>query len=235
MSVHTAACLFTMLFSTPPNHAVVLSLLSGAWHCLKLLDNYLPQPTLNHACCHCLAGFRGGGGLEGHVFLHCLNTQFLIVTLNRAMGYNMLYSRFQVDQRKCLFLTEGTGYSGTVEPANFLYIVHLHFLLSSIILISFEAVMCSNRRIYFSVVVNCGLMAKTGFPGGAPVKYPPDNAGAIRDVGSISGSERFPWSRKWQPTPVFLPEKFHGQKSLVGYSPWSCKSQTQLSTAVLFV
>ena len=28
------------------------------------------------------------------------------------------------------------------------------------------------------------------------------------------------WSRKWQPTPVFLPEKFQGQKSLAGYSPW---------------
>ena len=28
------------------------------------------------------------------------------------------------------------------------------------------------------------------------------------------------WSRKWQPTPVFLPGKFHGQRSLVGYSPW---------------
>ena len=28
------------------------------------------------------------------------------------------------------------------------------------------------------------------------------------------------WSRKWQPTPVFLPGKLHGQRSLVGYSPW---------------
>ena len=28
---------------------------------------------------------------------------------------------------------------------------------------------------------------------------------------------------RWQPTPVFLPGKFHGQKSLVGYSPWGCK------------
>ena len=25
--------------------------------------------------------------------------------------------------------------------------------------------------------------------------------------------------RKWQPTPVFLPEKSHGQRSLAGYSP----------------
>ena len=38
-----------------------------------------------------------------------------------------------------------------------------------------------------------------------------------------------PWRRKWQPTPVFLPGKSLGQRSLVGYSPWgSKKSQTQL-------
>ena len=27
------------------------------------------------------------------------------------------------------------------------------------------------------------------------------------------------WRRKWQPTPVFLPGEFHGQRSLAGYSP----------------
>ena len=32
-------------------------------------------------------------------------------------------------------------------------------------------------------------------------------------IGKIS------WKRKWQPTPVFLPGKSHGQRSLVGYSP----------------
>ena len=32
-----------------------------------------------------------------------------------------------------------------------------------------------------------------------------------------------PWRRKWQPTPVFLPIKFHGQRSLLGYSSWSRK------------
>ena len=31
------------------------------------------------------------------------------------------------------------------------------------------------------------------------------------------------WSKKWQPTPIFLPEKLHGQRSLVGYSAWDCK------------
>ena len=34
---------------------------------------------------------------------------------------------------------------------------------------------------------------------------------------------KIPWGRKWQPTPVFLPGKFHEQKSLVGYSPWGHK------------
>ena len=31
------------------------------------------------------------------------------------------------------------------------------------------------------------------------------------------------WRRKWRPTPVFLPGKFHGRRSLVGYSPWGHK------------
>ena len=31
------------------------------------------------------------------------------------------------------------------------------------------------------------------------------------------------WRREWLPTPVFLPGEFHGQRSLVGSSPWGCK------------
>ena len=34
---------------------------------------------------------------------------------------------------------------------------------------------------------------------------------------------KIPWTRKWQPIPVLLPGKFHGQSSLVGYSPWVTK------------
>ena len=33
---------------------------------------------------------------------------------------------------------------------------------------------------------------------------------------------KIPWRRKWQPIPVFLPGKSHGQGSLEGYSPWGC-------------
>ena len=35
--------------------------------------------------------------------------------------------------------------------------------------------------------------------------------------------EKIPWRRKWQPTPVFLPEKSHGQRSLGGCRPWGYK------------
>ena len=31
---------------------------------------------------------------------------------------------------------------------------------------------------------------------------------------------KIPWRPAWQPTPVFLPGEFHGQRSLAGYSPW---------------
>ena len=34
---------------------------------------------------------------------------------------------------------------------------------------------------------------------------------------------KMPWRRAWQPTPVFLPDGSHGQRSLAGYSPWGHK------------
>ena len=42
-------------------------------------------------------------------------------------------------------------------------------------------------------------------------------------MGLIPWVGKIPWRRKWQPTPVFLPEKFHGHRILLGYSPWGCK------------
>ena len=62
------------------------------------------------------------------------------------------------------------------------------------------------------------------FPGGSDGKVPACNEG---DLGSIPGFDpwvrKMPWRRKCQSTPILLPGKFHGQRSLVGYSPWGCK------------
>ena len=44
------------------------------------------------------------------------------------------------------------------------------------------------------------------------VNKPPANAGDLRDVSLIPGTT-------WQPSPIFLPEEFHGHRSLESYSP----------------
>ena len=47
------------------------------------------------------------------------------------------------------------------------------------------------------------------------------HAGNTGDMSAIPGSGSPPWRRKWQPTPVFLLVQFHGQRSLMCYSPGS--------------
>ena len=51
----------------------------------------------------------------------------------------------------------------------------------------------------------------------------PASAGDAGEVGLIPGFRKISWRRKQQPTPILLPEKFHGQRSLAGCSPWSCR------------
>ena len=56
------------------------------------------------------------------------------------------------------------------------------------------------------------------------LKKPNANAGEARVMGLIlAWIRKIPWGRKWQPTPVFLPGEFYGQRSLVGCSPWGHK------------
>ena len=60
-----------------------------------------------------------------------------------------------------------------------------------------------------------------GIPGGSVGKETACNAGV---PGLIPGSGNIPWRKKWQPTPLFLLRKSHGQRSMVGcYSPWDRK------------
>ena len=55
------------------------------------------------------------------------------------------------------------------------------------------------------------------------VENPSANAGDTRNMGLIPWHRKIPWRRKWQPIPVFLPEIVHGERSLVGCSPWGHK------------
>ena len=61
------------------------------------------------------------------------------------------------------------------------------------------------RYSWASLVAQLGICLQCGKPGFDPW------------VGKI------PWRRVWQLTPLFLPGEFHGQRSPMGYSPWSYK------------
>ena len=57
-------------------------------------------------------------------------------------------------------------------------------------------------------------------PGGSDVKESACNAG---DLGFNLWVGKIPRRREWQPTPVFFPREFQGQRSLAGCSPWGHK------------
>ena len=50
-----------------------------------------------------------------------------------------------------------------------------------------------------------------------------ESASQCRRHGFDPWVEKIPWTRKWQPTPGFVPGKSNGQRSLAGYSPWGRK------------
>ena len=58
-----------------------------------------------------------------------------------------------------------------------------------------------------------------GSPGGAGGKEPTRQCRRGQRRGFDPWIGKIPWRRAWQPTPVFLPGEFHGQRSLEGYSP----------------
>ena len=82
---------------------------------------------------------------------------------------------------------------------------------------------CSPLVMSMKIINNQPIIRIDVLPGGTVVKNPPFKAADARDMGLILVSGRFPWRRKWQPTPVFSLEKSHGQRCLVGYSPWGLK------------
>ena len=62
-----------------------------------------------------------------------------------------------------------------------------------------------------------------GFPGGTSGKELACQCRRQKRSRFYPWVGKMPWRRNWHPIPVFLPGKFHGQRSLVGYSPWGHK------------
>ena len=75
--------------------------------------------------------------------------------------------------------------------------------------------------LFWECICGSNLFLNFGWPGGSDSKESACSAG---DPGSIPGSGRS--------TPVLLPGKSHGQRSLVGYGPWSCKESDMTSLSL---
>ena len=67
------------------------------------------------------------------------------------------------------------------------------------------------------------------------VKNLPAGAGGVRRQGFDSWVGKIPWRREWQPTPVFLPGEFQGQRSLAGYSPRGLKESEHIQDTFLTI
>ena len=100
----------------------------------------------------------------------------------------------------------------------FLVVLYIFFVL--ICLLSYRPRCCSHLQPQCSEQKICGKALRQRRP------WRLRREGACLQRGRSSFDPwvgKIPWRRKWQPTPVLLPRKFHGQRSLVGYSPWGCK------------
>ena len=75
------------------------------------------------------------------------------------------------------------------------------------------------RKLQISFLKSC----QRGFPGGDSGNEPACQCRRCKRRGFDPWVGKMPWRRAWQPAPVFLPGESHGQKSLVGYSPWGRK------------
>ena len=71
-------------------------------------------------------------------------------------------------------------------------------------------------------------MNEIGFPGGIVIVNLPAKCRRCKRRRFDPWDGKILWSRKQQPIPVFLPGKFHGQRSLVGYSPWGHRESDRL-------
>ena len=78
--------------------------------------------------------------------------------------------------------------------------------------------------VYPNLIVICH---KLGFPGGTRGEESAFQCRKLKRHGFDPSVGKIPCKRKWHPTPVFLLGKFHGQRSLVDYRPYSIpESQT---------
>ena len=110
---------------------------------------------------------------------------------------------------------------GIISLYRFISYIHTKdlFTIYAMILLTVIFFVVINRTFIFNEV----FLSHLGFPGGAS-SVESSCQGRRHKCGRFDlWVGRISWSRKWQPAPIFLPGKSHGQRSLAAYSPWGHK------------
>ena len=154
-----------------------------------------------------------------------LDNSFLIINV---LSYDSVYYEMVSDAIRSIVLL--------LEPCNceFCYFIWLHWSYNQGNALGWESGF--RKKNYFKLLANLldSLQKKVvlkkqckykklGFPDGLADKESPSQCKIHRKWGFDPWIRKIPWSRKWQLTPVFLPGKSLGQRSLMGYTPWDCK------------
>ena len=99
----------------------------------------------------------------------------------------------------------------------------LKMKIRSLKCLEFTVLFSESLHIFLVLYFSLSWVQEMGFPGGARSKESTCLCRRNRKPGFKPWVRKIPRSRKWQPTPVFIPGKSHGQRSLEGYSPWVCQ------------
>ena len=170
------------------------------------------------------------GGIEGKAGVQKNPKQLFLDISSMSPVSSSLPTLVCTDLRKQVNGEEGTGLQ--IQRDRGVISSHAEYQLWGVFVISlgygvFSGKIGSANDDYMTCNHVCQVPRIRGFPGAAVVKK---NLPANKRHRFDPWVRKIPWRRKWQPTPVFLPGKSHGQRSLAGYTVHGVtKNQTQLS------
>ena len=114
-------------------------------------------------------------------------------------------------------------FSGYLLNSNFSIVINLYYIISNFTsrkhysyTLSTCLLLYSYKVVIQQLLKGClflSLLCNSGKESACPCRR-------RKRLRSHSWVRKMPWRRAQQPTPVFLPGEFHGQRSLEGYSPW---------------
>ena len=123
---------------------------------------------------------------------------------------------------------------------SFCYLSYVFYLLENkeklVFILYLSCAWCFRDIIALNTHNNCGVgggfilqmsKVRSGLPWWLSSK---EFACQCRRPGFDSWVRKICWRRQWQPTPVFLPGNSHGQRSLVGYTPWDHRESDTTTT-----